>query len=355
MSFLVNKARSNSAKQQNQAQQERRRRAKEAVKFVKQSYTSNEVDIPHDFLVSIPPDAKPVVTYPIDFKETLLPEYEGCYAVVLDHVLTPGECKQLIKYAEMSAASAEEAGEGINDGQSPELEDNEKTATSRGWTPALVNAGKNGEVMIKEYRNSDRIIWDCQEIVDRIWERCLAGGQEEFVRSRLGVIMDQRRPFATSDNKDEGENGMDNKTSRAEPQWRMKRLNERMRFLRYGQGQYFHEHCDGTYSTPDGLERSFVTLHLYLNDSIQALTPRSNTPASVSFPPPLPDPEAEMPELEGGATPFFSRNLKRRLDVDPKAGRVLLFQHKDLFHSGDYVTAGVKYTMRTDLMYERGQ
>ncbi|KAG8848228.1 hypothetical protein FRB91_011004, partial [Serendipita sp. 411] len=85
-----------------------------------------------------------------------------------------------------------------------------------------------------------------------------------------------------------------------------------------------------------------------------ALTPRSNTPTSVSFPPPVPDPEAEKPELEGGATPFFSRNLKRRLDVDPKAGRVLLFQHKDLFHSGDYVTAGVKYTMRTDLIREIG-
>jgi hypothetical protein len=44
--------------------------------------------------------------------------------------------------------------------------------------------------------------------------------------------------------------------------------------------------------------------------------------------------------------------MKRRLDVDPKVGRMLLFQHKGLLHSGDYVTAGVKYTMRTDLMYE---
>jgi hypothetical protein len=44
--------------------------------------------------------------------------------------------------------------------------------------------------------------------------------------------------------------------------------------------------------------------------------------------------------------------MKRRLDVHPKAGRVLLFQHKGLLHSGDYVTAGTKYTMRTDLMYE---
>ena len=36
----------------------------------------------------------------------------------------------------------------------------------------------------------------------------------------------------------------------------------------------------------------------------------------------------------------------------PEAGRVLIFQHRDLVHSGDDVLNGVKYTMRTDLMYE---
>jgi hypothetical protein len=41
------------------------------------------------------------------------------------------------------------------------------------------------------------------------------------------------------------------------------------------------------------------------------------------------------------------------LDVDPKAGRVLVFQHDNLIHSGDNVLRGVKFTMRTDLMYER--
>jgi hypothetical protein len=34
-------------------------------------------------------------------------------------------------------------------------------------------------------------------------------------------------------------------------------------------------------------------------------------------------------------------------------GRVLIFQHKGLIHSGEPVTAGTKYTMRTDIMYER--
>lgn len=56
--------------------------------------------------------------------------------------------------------------------------------------------------------------------------------------------------------------------------------------------------------------------------------------------------------LRGGATTFHSYNERRRLDVDPKAGRVLIFQHRNLFHSGDDVTAGIKYTMRSDLMYE---
>lgn len=63
---------------------------------------------------------------------------------------------------------------------------------------------------------------------------------------------------------------------------------------------------------------------------------------------------APFPELliKGGATTFHSNNMTRRLDVDPKAGRVLIFQHRGLLHSGDEVLEGVKYTMRTDLLFE---
>ena len=56
-------------------------------------------------------------------------------------------------------------------------------------------------------------------------------------------------------------------------------------------------------------------------------------------------------QLEGGATTFFSGNLVQRIDVEPKAGRVLLFQHRNLIHSGDDVVSGTKYTLRTDIMY----
>ena len=40
------------------------------------------------------------------------------------------------------------------------------------------------------------------------------------------------------------------------------------------------------------------------------------------------------------------------MDVDPRAGRVLIFQHRGLYHAGDDVIAGTKYTMRTDVLYE---
>lgn len=44
--------------------------------------------------------------------------------------------------------------------------------------------------------------------------------------------------------------------------------------------------------------------------------------------------------------------MTRRMDVTPKAGRVLLFQHRLLIHSGDDVVNGTKYTLRTDIMYK---
>lgn len=82
--------------------------------------------------------------------------------------------------------------------------------------------------------------------------------------------------------------------------------------------------------TPDGSERSYFTLHLYLNDAAGK--------------------EGQEP-LEGGATTFYSWDMKSSIDVVPRTGRVLLFQHRDLLHSGDDVVSGMKLTMRTDVMY----
>ncbi|KAK4150964.1 hypothetical protein C8A00DRAFT_17564, partial [Chaetomidium leptoderma] len=93
-------------------------------------------------------------------------------------------------------------------------------------------------------------------------------------------------------------------------------------------------HCDAPFADtrePGRIIRTMFTIHLYLNDSKA---------------------EVADAELVGGATSFFSNDEKRKIDVNPKAGRVLIFQHRRLLHSGDDVLAGIKYTMRSDIMYE---
>ncbi|KAK4446764.1 hypothetical protein QBC34DRAFT_304316 [Podospora aff. communis PSN243] len=267
-------------------------------------YTALYVPIPDSFLTQDPPDARPVTAKVIDWTKTVLPENEGRYAVVLDHVMSPSECETLLRLAEDSVADRGKSGK-------------------RTWRPALVNVGGGLEMLDKEYRNSDRIIWDNQVIMDRLWDRC---ARAEGIEEKLAVVKEEM------------------KARRGFPArvitWNFSRFNERMRFLKYQGGQFFRPHCDGAYSEEkDGkIYRTHYTVHLYLNDS--AIEAEAGTDGSPSA------------DLVGGATSFLSNNGERKVDVNPKAGRVLIFQHQGLYHSGDDVVKGTKYTMRTDIMYE---
>ena len=92
-------------------------------------------------------------------------------------------------------------------------------------------------------------------------------------------------------------------------------LNERFRFYKYAPGQKFGWHSDGYYQRENG-ERSRWTLLFYLNDS-----------------------------YEGGSTKF------RSTKVVGNKGDALFFLHRQL-HCGEMVKSGVKYVLRTDIMYE---
>ncbi len=98
--------------------------------------------------------------------------------------------------------------------------------------------------------------------------------------------------------------------------WRAVGLNERLRVYRYEPGQYFRWHMDGAFRRSPR-EASLLTCMVYLNDE----------------------------GLEGGATEFsdFERVL-------PETGKVLLFDHP-LMHQGAPVVRGLKYVLRTDVMY----
>ncbi|KAI1477487.1 hypothetical protein F4774DRAFT_198102 [Daldinia eschscholtzii] len=258
---------------------------------VKTSYQSNDIPIPDDFLRTEPHDAQPITFKQIDFAETVLTEFKGLYAVVLDHVISPSECAKLVEMAEASVHPK-----------------SRNKMNGSPWAPALVNVGSGYEAEVLDYRNSDRIIWDQQDIVDRLWARL------EQVPQIKETLLTAEQPKGTV--------------------WDFQRLNKRMRFLKYSQGQYFRPHCDSPYgeTDKDGKSvRSHHTLHLYLNDSKQEV--------------------GDAADLVGGATSFLSSNQVRKMDINPRAGRVLIFQHRRMYHAGDDVLEGIKYSMRTDIMY----
>jgi hypothetical protein len=94
--------------------------------------------------------------------------------------------------------------------------------------------------------------------------------------------------------------------------------NERFRCYRYRPGQYFKPHYDGRFER-NGVERSLLTLMVYLND-----------------------------DFTGGGTRF----LEFGVEVAPRTGMALVFQHPVL-HEGCTVERGAKYVLRSDVMYRR--
>lgn len=103
--------------------------------------------------------------------------------------------------------------------------------------------------------------------------------------------------------------------------WKLQKLNSRFRFYRYEKGQTFKSHIDGKYKESDTCE-SKLTLLIYLSKP-----------------------------LSGGETTFFNQTESDlRFKIVPQIGQVLVFDHHQL-HSGDPVLDGVKYVLRTDVMY----
>lgn len=106
-------------------------------------------------------------------------------------------------------------------------------------------------------------------------------------------------------------------------------LNWRFRIYEYQEGAIFAPHVDERMQLPgDGLT-TFFTFMIYLNEN-----------------------------LEGGETTFFDRRKPRSKTltvnrrIKPRTGMGLAFDHL-LFHEGSVVKKGVKYALRSDLIYSK--
>jgi prolyl 4-hydroxylase len=175
------------------------------------------------------------------------------YIIELKGVLTSDECLALIARI---------------DSLNPEL--------------ATINTTSGARVRT-DVRNNERVIFDDQELADKVLARVRRKAPKEIYGMALVGA------------------------------------NERFRCYRYRPGMRFAPHLDGAFYRNDN-EFSCYTFMIYLNA-----------------------------EFEGGITTFFT---VPEVAIKPETGKGLLFQHP-ILHEGSVVTSGVKYVLRTDLMYRK--
>lgn len=182
-------------------------------------------------LLSAPPPPNMIATR-LDFFSTPLPEYAGLYAAVIDSALTAAECAALVSLAESTT---------------------DPPAT---WEQALVNVGGGRQTLLTDVRRCGRIIWDSRAVAAALWAR---------VEGLVGAGVAQARTALDAPGGDAG--GLGIARVRGEPRvtgrgpvergetWRMTRLNERLRFLRYEEGDYFRRELGSPTPPTPGRER----------------------------------------------------------------------------------------------------
>lgn len=150
------------------------------------------------------------------------------------------------------------------------------------------------------YRNNDRLVIDSEPLAQQLFEKV--------------------RPFLPD--------SLPSDAGHSESQeiWHLKGLNSRFRYCRYRQGQYFNRHLDGVYYQSERVQ-SMLTFMLYLNGAN---------------------------EFEGGRTLFYPSKDSPEIWAAylPQAGDLIIFDH-NLWHEGEVLTAGEKYVLRSDVLYER--
>jgi len=152
---------------------------------------ASKYELPEGFLSGPAPN---LTKSKIDFAKEGLSDFDGLWAVVLDGVLSKAECEQLV-------AAAEATTDGV-------------------WERAMVNVGGGMQAMYIDTRNCGRIIWDDRAIMEKLWAR-IESSVPEIHRLEKWASVTGNGP-----------------TKRNEV-WKVTRLNERGRYLKYVGGEYF--------------------------------------------------------------------------------------------------------------------
>jgi len=209
---------------------------------------------------------------------------------VVPRFLRPDECRKLIELAE-----------------------------HKGFQRSMPSGGGHGRTGREDARNNSYVVVTDAALAERLFNRVRA-----FVPKDLTWL--ESSPYFGA---------------QGGAEWTVCGVVDRLRFYKYEKGEEYPEHFDGSYKRDITLDNgdqlrqhSFLTLLLYLND-----------------------------DFDGGETRFFpdkqhcrflrDRELKEPTDVVvPVAGQALLNIHP-ILHEGSAVTRGIKYVLRTDVLYQR--
>eukprot|EP01128_Nolandella_sp_AFSM9_P006583 TRINITY_DN3424_c0_g1_i1.p1 TRINITY_DN3424_c0_g1~~TRINITY_DN3424_c0_g1_i1.p1 ORF type:complete len:295 (+),score=45.75 TRINITY_DN3424_c0_g1_i1:89-973(+) len=169
----------------------------------------------------------------------------------------------------------------------------------------------------QNYRVCTRAVLTSETIAAKIWDRIKA-----FIHPIVVTTEDTQRA---------------GQGYRLEGTWVPVGLNEVWRFCKYVPGGVFAPHYDGEYVANQNL-RSMKTFNLYLNGPLDGGTTNFVTDDS--------------PLAKDEHNRFKAQDQYISYRVAPETGLALLFNHRFL-HEGDYLKSGLKYLMRSDVMYKR--
>ena len=162
-----------------------------------------------------------------------------------------------------------------------------------GYKEADISFPEGGK-MIKEYRNNFRVLYSDENFREELEKTII-----RYAPKKLSIIQ---------------EGGTVKEVE-------FLKLSGNFRFNKYLPGQKFKKHRDGNKEEEGGVSR--ITVLIYLNS---------------------------VGDKSGGGTNICDFSLGGNRIVQPSAGRLLLFDHS-LMHIGEELLDGVKYVLRSDLIY----
>ena len=157
-------------------------------------------------------------------------------------------------------------------------------------------------------RHNDNLTWVVDDLThDIIWNRC-----EDFMYDNNDIFLGKKALG----------------------------INKRFRFYKYSEGDFFKVHTDGSWPGSRVVDKELITN--FYNDRYSQMT------FLILL----------SEDFEGGETQFIVNNngIKELVNVRTPKGGVLCFPHGlhplHCLHSSNTITSGVKYIIRTDVLFE---